>query len=598
MKKVWSKLPIRENYKEVPDSVVRLKAPPAVSKLCFIFELCVVAIAFAFSFYISFTNKVVITQITYEPLGSPYSCKILSPRSDSVEFSKPDNEVVEFSGSRFMHGECLNILGSNGMNVCADKHRDDSLTGISALLADDSNCFDILLIGGFRMCYSVELVYHLPSPAMPNFPVHSYPTVLPANYYFMNNSRSVVLYDAPFTLDDVISDYIPSVNRTHVYAVAQSSEDGEYYLYEFDTLERFGNGVEMLKVEQTLRPVERVRIDMVDMAFAGMAVEHRTVHMALLYDDTMFMHILSFSLDTNETVLHTVDCNNLVKFYDLDPPNRFLSVSPGTGKLYMMCGTPPKAIVNQPFTIFELDTTTFEEHVLHVNISALQVVHSQEWEDPHRVSSVRSLVSNPAGTFLYLATGDAESNLLEIDLSSLDTGSSSARRRRSRRLENSDHPDPTAIIPGTSRTGSAITGAVPAAETVAAAEAAAEVVAVPVAVAETVANHRASYSLTTTATTAASNQTMLPVANLGIIPGDYVIPGYGNTLYFPDSYHQLFNITSKLFDEQPSPPNYFYARHIGIGYSFQICNGKYSHYDIDPFDSATAFSNHCRNING
>jgi hypothetical protein len=306
----------------------------------------------------------------------------------------------------------------------------------------------------------------------------------------------------------------------------------------------------------------------------------------------MFMHILSFSLDTNETVLHTVDCNNLVKFYDLDPPNRFLSVSPGTGKLYMMCGTPPKAIVNQPFTIFELDTTTFEEHVLYVNISALQVVHSQEWEDPHRVSSVQSLVSNPAGTFLYLATGDAESNLLEIDLSSLDAGSRSARRR-SRRLENNNHPDPTAIIPGTSR--SATTGEVPVAEAIAETVAAA-VAAAPVA--ETVANHRASYGLTTTATTAASNQTMLSVANLGIIPGDYVIPGYGNTLYFPDSYHQLFNITSKLFDEQPFTPNYFYARHIGVGYSFQICNGKYSHYDIDPFDSATAFSNRCRNING
>lgn len=115
MHRIFKKVPLRENYKETVDDYVRLKAPPNISRACFVFELFVAAAAFSISFYISFTSTTSVTSITYESLDSPYECKILSPRSDLLSFSAKSSEVVAFSSSRYGYDECILELGKDGI---------------------------------------------------------------------------------------------------------------------------------------------------------------------------------------------------------------------------------------------------------------------------------------------------------------------------------------------------------------------------------------------------------------------------------------------------------------------------------------------------
>jgi hypothetical protein len=542
MKSFIRKLPVRDSYKDLPDSVVHLKAPPTVSKSCFLFEILIAAIAFATSFYISFNSTVSITTITYEPLGNPYVCQVLSPRSDSVEISKEDNEFVHFSSSRYLLHDCIKTLESGGLDVCANEHRREVLTGVSALVADDDNCLDILLNGDYRLCYSAELVHQFSTISMPSFPVGSESTVLPPVFYFMKDSNSVVIYDAPFGASDVISDFVPSENRTSIFVVAPSRHDNNYYLFEFDSLEGTtaaaaaatafaGGGVgdsrgnRPAPTEQVLQPKQLLAVDLEDMAFVGLTVEHRLVHIGRLDGNTYLLDVTTY--DTNARTasdIHSFDCHGLVEFDELVPPNRFLSANSATGKLYAMCGAPAADEPLPYFTFFELDTTTLQERQLHTNISSLAAIHAESWAESHKLTTVHSLAApstSDGGSFVYLSTEkDHDNNLIQVNVSAAAAGSSSF-----------------------------------------------------------------------------SSAAMQSLINLGIHKGDHLARGYGSTMYCANGIREYYNVSTAAFEVLPSLPSYFYTRHVGVGYSYQICNGKHTDYDIDPFD-LHAFHYQCRDING
>lgn len=82
MAAIFNKIPIRNNYKDIHDDSVKLKAPPHVVRAYFVFEVILAAAAFAVSFYISWTSTITVTIITFEPLES-YTCYVLSPRNDA-----------------------------------------------------------------------------------------------------------------------------------------------------------------------------------------------------------------------------------------------------------------------------------------------------------------------------------------------------------------------------------------------------------------------------------------------------------------------------------------------------------------------------------
>ena len=122
---LFEKIPIRENYKEINQEYLILKAPSKIARLCFIAEVIVLIIAFIVMFYISDITKNLETKLTFTLLNNNnYNCIVLSPRRDSIILNSKTSELIAFSNPRFNYDSCIHILSDsnndNDINTCMD----------------------------------------------------------------------------------------------------------------------------------------------------------------------------------------------------------------------------------------------------------------------------------------------------------------------------------------------------------------------------------------------------------------------------------------------------------------------------------------------
>jgi hypothetical protein len=97
-----------------------------------------------------------------------------------------------------------------------------------------------------------------------------------------------------------------------------------------------------------------------------------------------------------------------------------------------------------------------------------------------------------------------------------------------------------------------------------------------------------------------STHTFIDVEYLGRYVGESVQEGTPkHRMYFTGGSHQYYDTLNNEFDIEIEKMNdyYYYATHIQVAYSYQICNGNFSKYSID-YSLATSFRKKCNNDNG
>jgi hypothetical protein len=99
-----------------------------------------------------------------------------------------------------------------------------------------------------------------------------------------------------------------------------------------------------------------------------------------------------------------------------------------------------------------------------------------------------------------------------------------------------------------------------------------------------------------------SGNTIAVVSNLGYVGSDnVVISNEESILYFPDSTNkQYYDVSAQSFKTAYSSvnrENYYLATYVNLGYSYQTCNGNYTHYSVRS-DESNSFATSCSAING
>ena len=406
MLRLFRKVPLRENYKEVEDEFVVLKAPPNISRGCFIFELSVAAVAFAISFYISFKSTVSVTSITYEPLDEPYVCRVLSPRSDSVSFSSKTDETVQFSSSRLTYDECITSLGTEGLDVCMDGNRQDYVLSLTGLYGRDSACYDLLLDDGFRFCSSsteqlINSDYTTSFPTPLSEPTTPYQS---AFIYFISEEHE--LYGFRALTGTVLSDYI--AYNSSVYVVAENAEH-KAYMYQFDP------SLGSTSPDILAAPLAVAELSVGSSVLAGFSIAAGVAH-ALVLDETFpqASKLLSYSLATATATTTTVNCAGLTDD-SYEGTLRLLSAA-ADGTVVAMCGT---GVQNGIFSFYTLDTATYSPTKLYIDLTEVNII-SKSGTMNDSVTTV-SAVHTAGDDRAYFTTGSPMFNLLEVDITAQPT---------------------------------------------------------------------------------------------------------------------------------------------------------------------------------
>lgn len=572
------KVPLRQNYKEVEDEFVKLKAPPNISRGCFVFELSVAAAAFAVSFYISFTSTTPVTSITYEPLGSSYTCKVLSPRSDSVSFSSKSNELAQFSSSRFSYDGCIDALGTGGLDVCADGNRKDYLLALSVITAseggtsDSSLCYDLLLSNGYRFCKG-SLTEYLPGQTS-SFPKALQPPSTAYSsgpfYYFLNADHNISAFADPF--HSVLTDYLAYDDA--VYVVAEDAQQ-RTHIYRFVVAagSHTRSALNALEVVATLtEPIHTL---------TGFDVNNGAAYV-LAVDQTLSMAYLSVvDLSTGVTTIKPLDCAALTdsEYYATDSSDtrsRYLSVSSDTA--VAMCG---KNLWNGAYTFYAVNTASLEAWQLHVDVDDIQLLGAAGNATQDNVTALTTVCAIDGDA--YFSSGAPHYNLLRVDLAAQPSMAPS--------------PPPTARPSANPSAQPTHPPGPPPGPLSVAAEAHRRVA---------VLDSASSPPVTPSSPSASPNWVMQPVQRLGRhSSASLLVRGWGQTVYFrTDNVPSLgyYNISSAAFETYESSAvlrdDAFYVVSTQVGYSFAICDGAvFNATDIDP-EVSSSYHDACDSING
>jgi hypothetical protein len=635
---LFKKVPLRENYKEVPDEVIRLKAPPNISRTCFIFEISIAAAAFAVSFYISFTSTVSVTSITYDPLGDPYICKVLSPRSDSETYSSASVEVAEFSSTRFDLDGCLTALGTDGYNVCSQRHREDYLVSLIGLEANDNNCMDLAIDDNYRFCYGSQAAYSHDNKQFSTSSNGPSEVYYENDYYFMNSTGVVRAYEAPFATDNVLSDWVSY--QSAVYVVAENVNKHKTYVYKFAVADG--------EVFNVTAPTELLQLALEGGDVYGVTAGSNLVHAFSLNTQSAQGKVTTYNLGTGASRTDTVDCSGLTDSSGAGPParrqRRSLAEGPVTtyryiasndaGMVYIMCGS---RATDGLYTFYELDTATNAQTQLFVYLGALDLIKEDDGSGSggsnSTVSSVDSVYAE--GSAVYFSTGVPDRNLLEVDA----TPQPSMQPVPAPTVAPSNAGPPPAPGPGPApgpapgpvrrrallekkeATGAASAAASTAADSGGgggggdhgeASNVGVEVDAFSVGLGsdyvafpnERQFEQRSNERQFEKALFAVSPSTRLqPAVNLGQHNGTIMGRGFGNTIYFGSNELPLprcyFNMTSGELDSYDDAwSTYFVTQYVQLGYSFALCNGEMlSNISVNPFYSGD-FREKCDDIDG
>jgi hypothetical protein len=100
----------------------------------------------------------------------------------------------------------------------------------------------------------------------------------------------------------------------------------------------------------------------------------------------------------------------------------------------------------------------------------------------------------------------------------------------------------------------------------------------------------------------ANSNNITVLSNLGYVESDNAITHINQLIvYFPESNNkQYYDVATQSFKTNYSyvnHENYYLATYVKLGYSYQTCNGEYTHYSVRS-DESTSFAIACSAING
>ena len=593
MESLIERIPIKENYKLMHEDYVRLKGPPNIARFCFVFEVAVAAAAFAISFWLTITSYTTETKITFEPLGSSYSCGVLSPRSDTEQFSTVTSELAQYSSARFDLNECLTILDTNGLNVCADGNRKDAVLSVQGLAATDDECIDMPMFHNYRFCHSSEVNTQLRSDLSDSYPrqTSGAPALTYSNtFYFMNQSGTAHSLVAEFDESNIKSQYYEYDNGLYV---AARNEENKLYVH-------------LLSPDHT--EAEEL-IEVLGSSLGGIAVGNSAVIAAEVGTGKVTLRIYNLTTETQQIKDITCETSTLQSntIYSL------LSIG-SDGYLYLVCNTAVSR--DSLHEIFKLDMINFSPEILYADIGNVAVVNDDDDDDAPQ-SFVNQLISMVViEDNAYLSTGSPNYNLLRVNLtdgSYLPTPAPTAAPTQAGPVGPPTSPGPLAITTAASISNKdqlvSLAGSIARR--------------LLVNTLTTAVLHVTGYNNTGLATSVlqvVSEHTKLQeidqpsslsrprrrldqreysVETVGVYSGTYLHNIDNSYIYFEDSNQTIFDISTQTFTQITTTlPQYYLATAVQLSYSYGICNGVVvSNWTVSAARD-TAFYSLCDNING
>lgn len=605
---LFDSLPLRDNYKVMHEDYVRLKGPPTLVRACFIIEILVAAAAFALFFTYTITSTTTETTITYETLGSSYVCTVLSPRSDAKYLSDTSSELMQFSSARFMLDECLDILGTDGLDVCSDDHREDYVLSVQGLAANDANCFDMLLDGDFRFCYGSETNIPLRTDLEKVFPRQTLgaPSLTYENtFYFMKENGVVYQATAPFSKDDVSTIFLNV--GSDVYVASKSNEDKKFYIWRFSASETSATAL----------------TEVTGGSIRGIAVSDEYAYVMTASNDKASVTAYKFADSTTHTFNVDCDTSSLA-----DNTVYQLLAAGDDGYLYVMCST----TVDSPYyTFYKVAPDTFIPSPLYADIGSLTEMKAEDDDNSTNnnpfIKQVETFVV--IGDAAYFSTQDSTFNLIRVDLTPQPTNAPTTMPTP----QGSPSPTiaPTALSPAPTAALPPPPGplAVSLGDVVSMASAAYRRILVSALTSailhvsglndtETAASlHRAVAERTQSGlissrsaeeredeSTYYSHRRRLasvplqPVENLGPHIGDSLLKTFDDLIYFQNGNYTYYNTSAAEFGNFKKQEFYYKATAVQLGYVFAICDGVVVSNVTISTGTTTAFYDACDDING
>jgi hypothetical protein len=507
-----------------------------------------------------------------------------------------------FSSARFLLDECLDILDTSGLDVCADDNRKDAILSIQGIAADDT-CFDFILPDNYRFCYGSEINTQVSKNLDETYPRQTAgaPALTYENvFYYMNESGTIHALTAPFSDTETLSQYI--CDKGAVYVVASTEQADANALYKFSAQQDAAQALLVINGDQ----------------IAGVAAADGKAYV--------------LEVKTNKATLHMYDevteAETMID-YDCTPGTletgtfyQFLSI--GTdGYIYVICS--PSVTPGTPTGILKIDSQSMQARTISTDLSLVERVDGSDTTS--YINSINSLMV--IGEFAYLATGSPDYNLLRVNLTNADiTDAPTMRPTAMPTNGGSPAPTPGGPPPGGRRLSTSSAGAegdtsqamqrlVVDTLTNALVQAAGLEGTDTAAALHELLQRGAHQSVqlssvdrarpTNGASTAdfshharrlaASDN--LPTDNLGKYEGAYLHRVDDSYIYFQDGNESFYDPSTQEFGVYTDyPDRYYLATAVQLAYNFAICDGVVVSNWTIATGSSSAFYETCDDING
>lgn len=367
---LFFRLPVRDTYRETKHHAVFLRAHPTVARICFVIEVIVCVVIFAYSYHITANTSTTDTKISYEVLDVAYSCEVLSPKSNSESYNAKTSDAAFFSKARMSYETCLSTLDSTGFNMCSDDVRQDYVFNVIGMSSNDDNCFDIILANEYRFCYSKQSLTELQdyTDFKQAFTKRNTPFISSdAFFYFTKGDGTIItLSDAfnPASSSVLMSDYVSDL-KDNVYVVAKDvSNNNRPTIFQFSV---------------TTGTVQKLRVLTVD-TLSGITYGDQAL---FVYEITgqqgkIFTYNVTSRIDSSMTISCTDFGQSVGTVTGADV--RYLSYG-SDGNLYAMClgdtvvksrsGNPPVDVNYKEFDFYQINLKTLTTRKFGSNLNAL-----------------------------------------------------------------------------------------------------------------------------------------------------------------------------------------------------------------------------------
>ncbi len=393
-------LPILGTYRLTYYKAVVLRAPPTVLRLCVLLEVLIAIGVFVVAYYYTATTATTETVVSFEVLGSDYTCTVLSPRSDTQDYDDTTSEIAAFSSARYDYSECTTALGPQGYNLCSDDFRKDYLLTMRGYGTESSDCLDLILAENYRLCKGSEEEFDLRTSELTlQFPTYpSATTKFSDQYFFMNSSGEAVFAGSfPTNYATSLTPFITDGDSTVYVVQADSTSSSRSFLYSID------------RNSSSPKPLSTVGSANV----YGFTYGNKKLFTWTIENFRGYL----YAYDTQTTQQQRggpFDCPSTSSTIDnAGTSSHFLTY--GTdGKLYAMCsGT---VLNNKPygFNFYQIDPDTMSAVNINANVSSIQYLNNKNEATSAKVNRVGQVFR--MGNYMVFTAVNDFNNLLLADM--------------------------------------------------------------------------------------------------------------------------------------------------------------------------------------